>query len=109
MLLVNGVSIETDKEGYLKNLGDWNEGIANALARQEGVALTEEHWEILHAIRDFYSQYEHAPNNRILVKHIRKVLGEEKGQSLYLMKLFPGAPAKLAAKIAGLPRPTHCL
>jgi tRNA 2-thiouridine synthesizing protein E len=46
---------------------------------------------------------------RILVKHVRSQLGEEKGNSIYLMQLFPGSPAKLASKLAGLPKPDNCL
>jgi tRNA 2-thiouridine synthesizing protein E len=46
---------------------------------------------------------------RILVKTVGEKLGPDKGQSLYLLKLFPGSPAKVAAKIAGLPKPTNCL
>jgi tRNA 2-thiouridine synthesizing protein E len=43
------------------------------------------------------------------VSLVRRELGEEKGRSVYLLTLFPGSPAKLAARIAGLPRPEHCL
>jgi tRNA 2-thiouridine synthesizing protein E len=46
---------------------------------------------------------------RPLVKQVREQLGEDKANSIYLMQLFPGSPAKLLAKIAGLPRPTNCL
>lgn len=101
--------IPLDKEGYLLQLSDWSETVAEALATKEGLSLTENHWEIINALRNFYSSFEHAPNNRILVKYIKEKLGSDKGTSIYIMKLFPNAPAKLAAKIAGLPRPTHCL
>lgn len=101
--------IARDKEGYLVDLADWNESVAAHIAEAEGVTLTEAHWEVLWAIRDFYAQFEHCPNNRILVKHIKQALGDTKGTSLYLLSLFPDAPAKKAAKIAGLPKPTHCL
>ncbi len=101
--------VEVDVEGFLRNLSDWNEDIAHALAQQEGIELTPEHWEIIHLLRDFYQQYELSPAMRILVKQTKVTLGADKGKSIYLMKLFPGSPAKIASKIAGLPKPTNCL
>ena len=108
-ITVEGKDILLDKEGYLLQLTDWSKPVAEALATKEGISLTANHWEILNALRDFHSSFEHAPNNRILVKYIKEQLGSDKGTSIYIMKLFPNAPAKLAAKIAGIPRPTHCL
>lgn len=100
---------ERDKEGYLLNLDTWNEQVAEALAREEGIELSAEHWALIELIRDFYRSYEVSPAMRVLVKHTGQRLGEDKGNSLYLLQLFPGSPAKVLAKIAGLPRPTHCL
>lgn len=108
-LIVNGKPIPLDKEGYLKNLEDWSVEVAISLAEQEQLELTEAHWEIINLLKDFYQQFDHAPNMRALVKYVQQQLGEQKGKSIYIMKLFPGSSAKLAAKIAGLPRPTHCL
>jgi tRNA 2-thiouridine synthesizing protein E len=100
---------ELDPEGYLKNRLAWSAEIAQWLAAKEGIPLTPAHWEILILLRKFYDRYDHCPNNRILVNYIKKELGDEKGTSLYLLKLFPDAPAKRAARLAGLPKPTHCL
>jgi len=101
--------LDTDKEGFLKNLNDWTPEAAHLIAENESITLTDEHWEVIKILRDFYQQFEISPAMRILVKTIKKSLGEEKGSSIYLMKLFPGSPAKLASKIAGLPKPTNCL
>lgn len=109
MLSVGERSIPLDKEGNLENLQDWDESVALALARRESIELTPAHWEILLLLRDFHQRFEHSPPMRILVKSARQALGDDKGNSIYLMQLFPGSPAKLAARIAGLPRPTHCL
>jgi len=108
-LIVDSQSIPLDKEGYLEHLSDWSESAAIALALQASIKLTDAHWEIIHLLRDFHAEFEHAPAMRIMVKAVKKSLGEHKGNSIYLMQLFPGSPAKLAAKIAGLPRPTNCL
>lgn len=108
MLEFAGKQIETDKEGYLKNLQDWSPEVANQIALVENIELSDAHWEILNILIEFYKEFQLSPNNRVLVKKVKLELGPEKGNSIYLMTLFPESPAKLAAKIAGLPRPTNC-
>jgi tRNA 2-thiouridine synthesizing protein E len=98
-----------DQEGFLCHLDDWNESVAGQLAARESLTLTKAHWEIIRLVREFYQRYEHSPEMRPLVKFTRQQLGIDKGQSVYLLSLFPGSPAKLACKIAGLPRPANCL
>lgn len=101
--------IALDKDGFLANLSDWNEEVAAILAKSENIELTEQHWEILWLLRRFYQEFELSPAMRPLSRYIREHLGSEKAGSIYLMTLFPGSPAKLAAKLAGLPRPENCL
>lgn len=101
--------IERDPQGFLVHLSDWNESVAADIAHEEQIELSEAHWEIIWLLRAFYSEYELSPANRVLVKAVKTQLGEEKGNSIYLMGLFPGSPAKLASKIAGLPKPLNCL
>ncbi len=108
-LTVQGRVIAIDKEGYLENLADWNKDVAEAIAAEQGIHLSADHWEIVRLTQRFYQDFEHSPAMRILVKFIKQNLGESKGNSIYLMQLFPESPAKLIAKIAGLPRPTNCL
>lgn len=108
-LNVNGAKIIVDKEGYLESLSDWNQEVATAIANAEGISLTDAHWEIIFLLQTFHKDFEHSPAMRILVKYVKQQLGEDKGNSIYLLQLFPGSPAKIAAKIAGLPRPTNCL
>ncbi len=101
--------LQLDNDGFLLNLSDWSEAVAAELARREGIELTPAHWEILWALRDFYQQYDLAPAMRPLSKHLKQTLSADKSGSIYLLTLFPGSPAKIAAKIAGLPRPENCL
>ncbi|MCC5885993.1 MAG: TusE/DsrC/DsvC family sulfur relay protein [Gammaproteobacteria bacterium] len=98
-----------DKEGYLRDLTSWTPGVAEALAAEEDIMLTAAHWEVLNLLRAFHARHKLAPNNRALVKAVGAELGPERGRSLHLMLLFGGSFAKTAARIAGLPRPTHCL
>ncbi len=108
-LEVNGKMYETDEEGYLSNLAEWTEDIAAALAKSEGLDMTESHWEVVKFLRDYYQEYQIAPAVRVLTKAIGKKLGKDKGTSKYLYELFPYGPAKQACKVAGLPKPTGCV
>ena len=98
-----------DREGFLYNPADWNRDLADTLASAEGIELTDAHWEVIDTLRQFYQDHDMPPANRIFVRTVRHHLGEEKGNSIYLMQLFGGSPAKIAAKIAGLPKPAGCL
>ncbi|WP_444909449.1 TusE/DsrC/DsvC family sulfur relay protein [Microbulbifer sp. TRSA005] len=108
-LTVNGREIPLDKEGYLRDLNDWSRDVAEELAHAENIELTNAHWEVIGLLQEFYRQFELSPAMRPLVKFIGQHLGSEKGRSIYLMQLFPPSPAKIASKIAGLPKPTNCL
>ena len=101
--------VPVDEDGFICNLSDWNEDAAKELAAAEKITLAEQHWEIIKLVRFFYQKHQHSPEMRALVKFTRQELGEAKGNSLYLLSLFPNSPAKLACKIAGLPRPANCL
>ena len=103
------MQLETDKDGYLRHLSDWSPDAAQWLATSVGVTLEAEHWEVINALRVFYADTGVSPTMRILVKIVKQKVSLEKGNSIHLLTLFPGSPAKLAAKIAGLPRPTNCL
>ena len=106
---VKGKEMEVDEEGYLVNLADWNEDVANAMAAEDNLGLTENHWEVINFLRDYYAEYQIAPAIRVLTKVIGKKLGPEKGNSKYLYELFPYGPAKQACRYAGLPKPTGCI
>ena len=106
---INGKNIETDEEGYIVNLSDWDEDVANELAKEEGIDMSDNHWEVVNFLREYYDEYQIAPAVRVLTKAIGKKLGPEKGNSKYLYELFPYGPAKQACKIAGLPKPTGCI
>jgi len=98
-----------DKEGFLTSLELWNEDVAHTIAEKENLTLSKEHFDVIYLLRDFYKKHEVAPANRPLVKLVKTQIAEEKGNSIYLMTLFPESPAKIGAKIAGLPKPPNCL
>lgn len=106
---VNGKSFETDEEGYLADLNQWEPDVATVMAKLENQPLTDAHWEVINFLREYYDEYQIAPAVRVLTKAIGKKLGADKGNSKYLYELFPYGPAKQACKIAGLPKPTGCV
>jgi len=108
-MTIAGRSVALDQDGYLLELGDWSEAVAEALAAEEELTLSADHWEILQLLRAFYREFQLSPATRPLIKYVALKLGPEKGNSLHLNRLFKGTPAKLAAKLAGLPKPTNCL
>ena len=103
------MSYEVDEEGYLVNLADWTETIAVEIAKTEEIDMSDNHWEVVNFLREYYDEFQIAPAVRVLTKAIGKKFGKEKGNSKYLYELFPYGPAKQACKIAGLPKPTGCI
>lgn len=98
-----------DREGFLRDLQDWTPEVAQQIAERENVRLTPAHWEMLELLRAYYQRFDSSPAMRPLVKWVAQQLGPDKGKSIYLLSLFPGSPAKLGSKIAGLPKPDNCL
>ncbi len=101
-------SLVLDKDGFLKDLSCWNESTAIIIAQNNGIILSQQHFEIINLLRGFYQKHQVSPANRPFVKMVKNALGQEKGNSIYLMELFPGSPAKIAAQISGLPKPPNC-
>jgi TusE/DsrC/DsvC family sulfur relay protein len=105
----NGKTYETDEEGYLADLNSWDKDVAVVMAKLDDCELTDNHWEVINFLREYYEEYQIAPAVRVLTKAIGKKLGKDKGNSKYLYELFPYGPAKQACKYAGLPKPTGCV
>lgn len=108
LMMPDGRQIALDKDGYLRDLGDWDEAVAEALAELAGLQLTASHWEIIDYVQDFYQQTGLSPATRPLVRLVAQRGGAAKGKSIYLMKLFGGKPALTVSRLAGLPRPANC-
>jgi tRNA 2-thiouridine synthesizing protein E len=108
-ITLNNKTIKTDKVGYLLDVEDWSLDLANVIADIENITMTDEHWEVVHFVRDFYLEFNTSPAIRALVKAMQMKFGADKISSRYLQRLFPKGPAKQATKIAGLPKPAKCL
>jgi len=101
--LIANTTVDVDAEGFLTNPQEWNETLAQEIAREAGIPeLTDRHWLVIRFMRDRYLTTGTAPSIR--------ALGKESGVSVKeLYELFPKGPAKLAAKIGGIPKPEGCI
>jgi tRNA 2-thiouridine synthesizing protein E len=105
ILMVNGHPVETDSEGYLRHLGDWSEDFVRALAAQEELPLTEEHWQLVRYLREYYAEHGVQAQVRAMIRHFTEVWGPERGSNHHLHDLFPrGGPQKQGNRLAGLLR-----
>jgi TusE/DsrC/DsvC family sulfur relay protein len=104
---VDGKSVETTENGYLVNAEEWSEAVAAAIAAEEGVPMTDKHWDIVRYLRDeHYNNGGNEPNERTILKDMAKLWGD-KPTSKSMYNLFPGMPSKQGRKIAGLPQSTR--
>jgi tRNA 2-thiouridine synthesizing protein E len=95
-------TVEFDGDGYMADPGAWTPEIAIALADTEGIALTERHWVVINFARNEFEAKGEAPTLRRITKTTDVSTKE-------IYQLFPGGPAKVAAKISGLGKPTGCI
>ena len=102
-LTIADAPIEVDDEGFMLHADQWNEEMAGEIAHLSGIPeLTERHWLVIRYMREQYLATGHAPTIR--------ALGKESGVPVKeLYELFPKGPAKLAAKIGGIPKPRGCI
>jgi TusE/DsrC/DsvC family sulfur relay protein len=96
-------TIQVDEEGFFTDPSQWNEDLVPKLAESAGIAtLTPRHWQVIRFMRQEYEKNGSGPTVRIL--------GKTSGVSIKeLYELFPGGPAKVAARLAGIPKPRGCI
>lgn len=100
---ISGATVEVDAEGFLLDPGQWNEELAEAIARERGIEqLTDRHWLVINFMRRTFLETGSAPSIRTLGKASGVEIKE-------LYQLFPKGPAKLAALIGGIPKPRGCI
>lgn len=104
---VNGKTIETTETGYLVNTSDWDEDVAKAIAAEEGIELTEQHWDVINYLRDeYFNNNGNQPMERAITKAMQEKWGTKlKSKDMY--NLFPRAPSKQGLMVAGLPATTR--
>ena len=96
---IAGVSLDVSEDGYLENPSQWNEEIAKEIAKEEGVELTDKHFDVIKFIR------ENADSGLTIRKVGKSGIVDIKG----FYDLFPGGPLKISTKIAGIKKPSSCV
>jgi tRNA 2-thiouridine synthesizing protein E len=92
-----------DAEGYLVEPGEWNEGVARALAGELGIELGEDHWDAIRFMREFYEEHQVAADARFVIRHLE---ARHPGRARKLLfELFPYGYVAQACKVAGMKRP----
>ena len=89
-------------DGHLANLDDWSEDVAMEIASREGLTLIEDHWKVIHYLRDFYRDFHISPVMKLMLKGLKSSLGEQFNQE-YLSLLFPDGVLHQGSKISGVP------
>jgi len=97
-----GQSIETNDEGFLLDAAQWTPQIADAIASEVGLELTPEHWKVITFCREDAAKQGQSPG-------LRRISMQSGVNMKDLYRLFPKGPGKLAARVAGLPKPKSCL
>lgn len=96
-------TVAIDDEGYLVDPMTWNEELAREFADQESIQLTDDHWDAIQFMRQYYAEHQVAPDVRHVTKHLAERLGHEARNKIF--ELFPYGYVKQACKIAGMKRP----
>jgi tRNA 2-thiouridine synthesizing protein E len=99
-----GRELELNKKGHMAQFDAWDREIAEALAEEDGLALTDCHWAVIEFLRDFYTTHEIAPPPRVVIKNIgQEISAHVPCTRKHLEALFPQGGCKQACRIAGLP------
>lgn len=102
---IGGKTLQTDVLGFLLDPSEWDERVAEFIAAAEGIALGDEHWEMIRFVREWFDERQAVPEARWLLKAMKQRLGEEKGTRRYLHHLFPHGYGPELCKVAGMTMP----
>jgi TusE/DsrC/DsvC family sulfur relay protein len=98
---IAGVNVTVTEEGYLENPDQWTADVAKEIAKEEGIELTEKHFEVINYLREQFAAGENLTIRRLGKSGITDIKG--------LYQLFPGGPLKKSSRIAGIPKPASCV
>lgn len=104
-ILINGRTVAVDNEGFLLDPDDWDMELAQALADQLRISMTDEHWFVVNFVRTYFEENQRIPEARHALKAMKLGMGEDKGTRKYLYKLYPYGYGQQACKIAGMRKP----
>ncbi|MDM1021360.1 TusE/DsrC/DsvC family sulfur relay protein [Acinetobacter sp. VNK23] len=103
------MQLELDQDGHLVDYTIWNQQVAQELAKSLDLELTDWHFDILNAVRQFYQQFGHSPATRPLIKFLMKTVDPEINNAELQQKFNTGLVARHLSRLAGVPKPANCL
>lgn len=107
--VVNGNAVQLSEAGWLENLDEWNEEVAEQIAQNEQIPeLTQEHWDVIYTAREYFLEEGVVAEPRKFSKIMKEKFGADRSSQQYIYSLFPTGLIKCANKVAGLPRPKGC-
>jgi len=104
-ITVDGNELATDEEGFLLDVADWNNRVAETIAESIDIEMTPERWMVVNFVREHFEERHSVPEARYLLKAMERELGKEKSTRKYLYQLFPYGYGQQACKIAGMLKP----
>ena len=108
-LHLNGRSVELDHEDYLLEPSDWNEDVACAIAEKENIEMSDDVWEVVNFVRDYYEERQAVPEHRVLLRELRKRHDKDRATRKYIYAMFPYGYGQQACDIAGMRVPLKLL
>ena len=99
--VIAGVNLDLTEDGYLNDFSQWNKEIATEIAKQEGIELTDKHWEVISWLQE--------QNKKGIALSVRGIKKSGVIDIKEFYNLFPGGPLKVSTKIAGIPKPKSCI
>ncbi|MCU4412461.1 TusE/DsrC/DsvC family sulfur relay protein [Acinetobacter sp. WU_MDCI_Axc73] len=103
------MQLELDQDGHLLDYTIWNNQVAQQLANSLDLELTDWHFQVLHAVRQFYQQFGHSPATRPLIKYLMKTVSPEIDNAMLQKRFQTGLVARHLSRLAGIPKPPNCL
>ena len=99
--MIAGVNLDLTEDGYLKNLSQWNKEVALEIAKEEGITMTDRHWDVITYLQDQFKK-----EKPLSIRSVGKS-GVVTIKEFY--DLFPQGPLKKSSRIAGIPKPVSCI
>jgi len=99
--MIAGINLELTEDGYLKNFSQWNKEVGLEIAKEEGITMTDKHWDVIKYLQDQYKN-----EKPLSIRSVGKS-GVVSIKEFY--ELYPSGPLKISSRIAGIPKPASCI
>ena len=99
--MIAGINLDLTEDGYLKDFSQWNKEVGLEIAKEEGITMTDRHWDVIKYLQDQYKN-----EKPLSIRSVGKS-GVVSIKEFY--ELYPSGPLKISSRIAGIPKPASCI